>query len=102
MNTERDKFLCEVIGGYWHYSIYTVRGNECSCGKWWSQCSKTQPDFSTWEGFGKLWEWSEKQEWWKEYSSMNMHDRKAYGVVPTRYINPDKFADAVYNFLKDK
>lgn len=100
MNTEQDKFLAEAMGGWWHYSVYTGRGNECSCGKWWSECSKNHPDFSTWEGFGKLWEWSSKQEWWDEFKYSLGYSPVENEGLGDSYIHPDRFADAVYNYLK--
>lgn len=52
-------------------------------------------DFSTWEGFGKLWEWAKKQEWWhKEFLY------KQY-MGDLKLIHPDRFADAVYTFLTE-
>jgi len=112
MSVDRDKFLAEAIGGFWHYSVYTGAGNECSCGKWWSECSKKYPDFSTWEGFGKLWEWIEKkttdceeyEEWAERFFFSLQIEVLSIGyripIIPLKYITPDKFADALYKYLK--
>lgn len=80
-NTERDRFLNEVMG----YSYPVI----CYC----KSCAPT--DFSTWEGFGKLWEWSRKQEWWLTF------DDYACATLehPTSLINPDRFADEIAYFL---
>ena len=54
-----------------------------------------QIDFLTWEGFGKLWEWAIKQDWWKRfdtlYFSTNYQTYHAVRVL----ISPEKFAKAV-------
>lgn len=50
--------------------------------------------FSNWNGFGKLWEWTEKQEWFKDFWA-TIKDTKQ------QYINPDRFANAMYEFLKE-
>ena len=115
MNRERDKFLTEMMGKCWHESagMVWICGN-CKTDIGWRVTNKDSvdveslnPNFSTWEGFGKLWEFAIKQEWWKSfiYYFNNFSDR-----VPAEYcewilferINPDCFANAVYEFLKDK
>jgi hypothetical protein len=50
--------------------------------------------FSTWSGIGKLWEWAEKQDWWEQF---------VYDTFPVDHsiVNPDRFADAVYAYLKE-
>lgn len=78
MNTERDKHLTEAMGECWYQSNQTYNTN-----------------FSTWEGFGKLWEWSQKQEWWEDYIN-NFENHSLINV------NPDRFADTVYTYLKEK
>ncbi len=77
---ERDKFLVKLIDE----KLYV-------------------PDFSTWEGFGKLWEFVKKQEWkwdfWEFVGSYCSDDRF---VSSMNIINPDMFADMVYEFLNKK
>ena len=53
---------------------------------------ETIPDFSTWEGFGKLWEWAIEQEWWYEF------------WIEQEWSKPNlkNFANAIYKFLKEK
>ena len=58
------------------------------------------PDFSTWEGFGLLWEWARKQEWWKREFSIKFTENERW--VDDMHINPEKFAMAIYNFLKNR
>jgi len=64
MNTERDKFLTEAMGWPWHevVSIDNFKVT-CSCGMsgYMNPCDNL--NFSTWDGFGKLWTWAQKQEW---------------------------------------
>jgi hypothetical protein len=104
MNTERDKFLTEAMGGCWHdfsklqnmgFTAYLI------CDK----CGATEinetTNFSTWGGFGKLWEWSQKQEWWTMFC-FKMKDQIDWDIDDflNHHINPDRFADAVYEFVR--
>ena len=54
--------------------------------------------FSTWAGFGKLWEWAKKQDWWSYFSVCRIG---YYGGINQDSIHPDNFADALYSFLKE-
>ena len=107
MNEERDKFLTKAIGECWHEPEDGYYDYSCvHCGIY-GRTPKSviikRIDFSTWEVFGKLWEWAVKQEWWEDefqkYSSF-MDDSTI--CVYEGLINPDRFADAVYKFLKRK
>ena len=85
-NNERDKFLTEAMG-------FTIGFNTDDIEK--SVCRPYQ--FSYWNDFGKLWEWSIKQDWWYEFSFYIQH-------APYKFlecIEPSKFADKVYKFLKE-
>lgn len=89
MNIERDKFLCEQMG--W---------TECQ------GCQGKEPDygwrdienFSTWEGFGRLFEFCQKQEWKKEFFERLDYWHDDLNDI----INPNRFADAVYAYLKEQ
>jgi len=113
MSQDRDKFLTEAMGECWH-NEYRQIGQTfedryetfvcLSCNKA-SAYSPSLPrnNFSTWEGFGKLWEWAVKQEWWHNFQ---LHYLKGtFGVSPDffrkRLINPDKLANAIYEFIQD-
>ena len=68
---------------------------------------REQFDFSTWEGFGKLWEWAKKQEWWLKFgeglSNKQLCSEISRGLqIDESIINPDRFADALYDFLKGR
>lgn len=90
MNTERDKFLTEAMGGVWLQTLNMGMVKSPSCKE------STTTDFSTWAGFGKLWTWAQQQEWWKSFSAY------LFGWGDLSIINPDRFANAVYDFLKTK
>lgn len=99
-NLERDKFLTEAMGECWH-DVKRAQGVAgfcyncviCRAQDVWNN------DFSTWPGFGKLWEWAQKQEWW---FLLNYDDRTDHKTVDMELIHPDRFADAVYSFLKER
>ena len=59
-----------------------------------------QNNFSTWEGFGKLWEWAQKQKWWDDFwwSPNGIGDGTQEDIY---FVHPDRFADAVYEYLQE-
>ncbi len=79
----------------------------------WNDYDRTEHNntFSSWRGFGKLWEWAQQQEWFKKFLvsanvscgyEMSIDFAEAVGVsLPDELIQPDRFADAVYSFLKE-
>lgn len=115
--SERDKFLTEAMGECWHKSHSTIPYHDntiihvCKCGERGSlydlfssnEANYFHQDnnFSTWEGFGKLWNWSQKQPWWGVgLMGMDMYDGCI--KIPLYIFNPDRFADAVYEYLKEE
>lgn len=105
---EVSKFLSEAMGECWHESNRQPNDRAgfpatCSCGhrpmkapvmgeK--SHCQNN--DFSTWIGFGKLWNWGTHQEWWIDFVT-------EYGFMEfIEYIDPDKLANAIYEYLQNK
>lgn len=113
MNEERDKFLTEQMGECWHEAICYYEEQwpysltyECSCGYRWDQKDrdKVNFNFSSWEGFGKLWEWAQTKYWFKEipfnFDDNRYHD--CYMLFPVEFINPNEFANAIYSYLKDR
>ena len=93
MNTERDKFLTEAMGECFEVYGRNKNGEPRRC----NYCDNPlATDFSTWEGFGKLWTWAQKQGWWIKIM-LRFQNEGFY-----HYIHPDRFADAVYAFLKER
>lgn len=96
-NEARDKFLTELIGECWHNVRYDPPN-------WWCDKCKNNllagrnNDFSTWEGFGKLFEWGQKQEWYEDLT----YRRSGFIGLISAYITPDEFANMVYEFTKKK
>lgn len=111
MNTERDKFLTEAIGECWHKMHYADGGWHCFTCK--TEGCEDNPyqvyhqniNFSTPDGFFKLWNWSQKQEWWDIFIMRNRgcwDDGEDNSPTINSYlINPDHFADTVNVFLKE-
>lgn len=131
MHTKRDRFLTEATGECWHKFGPAEDFNDDSgeygftcvkCGGQYLARKETvdgyrfftydEPptggfNFSTWKGFGKLWEWVQQQEWWKAfvakegvYSPEMSYCKGEHFWFESSLINPDKFAETVYNFLK--
>ena len=63
-------------------------------------------DFLTWEGFGKLWEWANRQVWFGEfhywYTGKHTLDLEELSAFTGQLINPERFAKAVVKFLQEK
>lgn len=110
MNTERDKFLTEAMGECWHKFICigangqhnVARCNLCGTTKLseFGNGPKQDNTFSTWEGFGKLWEWVSRQE--NMMCGLASRYNGEQAKIKLIYISPDTFADAVYNYLKEQ
>jgi hypothetical protein len=88
MDVIRDEFLVDKMAGE---------------GAWKGLLWKDRPDFSEWDGFGKLWEWSQKQKWFGSFCTwltINKMDKVAHTSWIVQFINPDRYADAVHEFLE--
>lgn len=108
MTDLRDKFLTEAIGECWHEckNVDSLDGfnvnyfQKCDkCSRSFSYVEMLHFTFSTWKNFGKLWEWAIRQEWFDEFAGSKPH--KAW-LFPIGLLEPDRFANAVYKFLKEK
>ena len=114
MNTERDKFLTEAMDECWHKWVrrgYLETSKmpgwlciNCNNGVGAIHAHAPSPlrnDFSTPDGFFKLWGWAQKQEWWNsfvyEYTGVHLDALNLISLI-----NPDRFSNAIYEFLKDK
>lgn len=115
----RDKFLTEAMGECWHEwdggntkpyhdgaKIYFCKCGECvvydefySFTKDVNKHFKIANNFSTWDGFGKLWEWCHKQEWWQASYGAGMLSDDLESLTAS-FVHPDRFAYAVYEYLK--
>lgn len=107
--TERNKFLMEALGYEQKESAIDLGlglGSMFS-GVWWvkEECKRSSiTDFSSWAGFGELWEWANEQKWWYTFLNndlMRLHvgDYSEYEYFDTKMINPDKFATAIHKHL---
>jgi hypothetical protein len=109
--SNRDKYLTEAMGECWHT---ITNDNYCCplCGELFNCPKGFDPEehinFSTWEGFGKLWEFCQKQEWWENFRVFNHYQDENGEYMESRYdineslVNPDRFADTVYRFLMEE
>jgi hypothetical protein len=108
MTQQRDRFLTLAMGECWHEYHNGNMLERCKL------CKKTflgtsaaaQIKFDTWDGFGKLWEWANKQDWWGDF--LECHGRLMCkcgccdGEIATHFITPNgvyNFPDAVYEFI---
>jgi len=94
---EINQYLTEAMGECWHETYFSVTGQHI-CKK----CEKPiaslfsleHNNFFTWEGFGKLWEWSITQPWFEDFWF-----KRAWSI-PQQTINPELLAKAIYKLLK--
>jgi hypothetical protein len=114
----RDKFLTEAMEKCWHgvdkedkhTSIRCFKCNKFLDGYWvvtpkntaeFQISNKEFIDFSTWQRFGELWEFVIRQKWLNDFLDVVGHFYTGYECnIETEFINPDRFANAVYEFLK--
>ena len=97
----RDQYLTEkVLGECWHEFLGPIKHsckNHLFCG-----CHDPRTpnnNFSSAEGFFKLWNFCKKQEWWWAFiDSFYFIDATNGDKAIIHHIHPDRFADAVYNF----
>lgn len=95
---------------------------ECSCGAFydgiWNDFSVIKEDhadfknnqnnnFSSPDGFFKLWNWAIEQDWWCKFSKSCISSNEKYKRIVSWHvdinlINPERFAKAVYEYLKEK
>jgi hypothetical protein len=115
MGKSREQVLTEAMGGCWHETAETQPYHDggttyiCKCGARdtmyeasFSSTTRTpwsrfhgSPDFSSWAGFGQLWEWAKQQDWWADFMSADVDAVDFFEEL----INPGRFADAVVNEL---
>jgi hypothetical protein len=111
----RDEFLTtEVLKECWHEWGFTPyrhndhnanwKCNKCGITALWEDDIPAPNDFSTWEGFGKLWEAAQKDEQWIDFlmkqrdAEPTMMETWAWTGIIKNIINPDRFATAWAKF----
>lgn len=105
----KNKILTELIGECYHdFSFYEEYesnkciGRVCRCGA--IEGPIKQNNFSTWEGFGKLWNFIQTQSWfdhfmWKCSPFIDTILALSGPSGKKWNINPVKFSDDVYNYV---
>ena len=95
---KRDRFLTETLGKCYHdWEPCWAKPSRCTKCKREMQSHEGYGDnnFSSWENFGKLWEWANEQPWWNEFWVKNAKHIQTI-------IDPTYFADSMYKFLDKK
>jgi hypothetical protein len=109
VDTERNNFLTEAIlncnhdyedierpYGYGEFDTILI----CS------KCGKEKYHFirfSTPDGFFKLWNWAKEQNWWEQFLIKHCQaSQYTHIAIDIKYINPDRFANVIYEFLKEQ
>ena len=107
---EKDKLIVEALGECWHewipdetrYSFYGWKCRNCKNCKGYSvEDNPPMINLATWEGFGWTWERVQKMEWWESFCrSLWILGPFNPVVVPSSYIEPTRFRDALAEFLE--
>ncbi len=99
---KENRFLTEAMGECWHIwelKLFGVHKATCKkCGL--QQTEEWQNDFFTREGFGKLWEWAQKQKWWNNFilGLYQVYDTEDVFNVLEK-VGPALLATSLYNYL---
>jgi hypothetical protein len=105
INSERDNFIIELMNNCVHEGFNNYGTIHCiKCNQDIDEDKLT--DFSTWDGFGLLWEWSKAQTIETEFNkNTNLNYFLLQGKTEfgndLSLINPDKFANKVYDYFKE-
>ena len=93
---EKDKLIVEALGECWH-EFPTPYSCICQkCGYYAIPQQLTDPD-----GFFWTWERAQKMEWWESFCrSLWILGPFNPVVVPSSYIEPTRFRDALAEFLE--
>jgi len=95
----KDQFIFEKLEmGCWHRGKRGQRWECAKCGAYRDSLDGAiidkNPSFSTWEGFGKLWEAVRKTDWWEEFK-ISPHPATIHECL----INPTPFRNELADFL---
>ncbi len=94
MNIERDKYLVKAMGEcYTTKPVYFLMGQIRNVPVY---------NFSTSDGFFKLWNWAQDQEWWDEWIDSTVKGCFTRKDALEMYVHPDRFADEIYSYLKER
>lgn len=96
-----DQQLFEKVkrdGECWHKATQYGWCDECAKDFDNPQPDFTVPDFTTWEGFGWLWERAQEKEWWEEFQQIHCHYGISYDDIRVNLINPIEFRNALMEF----
>ena len=109
---DKDKFIVEALGHCWHEWVENKGHQSCNepimCDKCWNYPGEgpPNPDLTTWEGFGWLWDEMVKREDWDKFKESTVAEGYSgydnCGLLRETYINPTRFRDAVYDFLQEQ
>lgn len=96
MNKERDKFLTEAMGECYHERSCYGPCRFCGAHNFITN------DFSSWEGFGKLLGFVEKQDYWFDLVETLEYKEGQLGFrLFVEQLDPDRFADFAYWYMKE-
>lgn len=112
MENEVNKYLTEAMGECWHENgqgecrfTYASKCIHCQVeiGKPIIRKYAQNNDFFTWQGFGKLWEWTVGKVWFDYFLEKTFNgDPQFSSRIEKDLVNPKVFAKAIYNYLKER
>ena len=103
----KDKYIVERLGYCWHEWVENKGHQSCNepimCDKCWNYPGEgpPNPDLTTWEGFGWLWDRFAGGEGflkvWEKTHANAPWSGEAWTAI--HLVNPTRFRDAVYEYL---
>ena len=114
MDYDRDGFLSEKMGICYHSNASPFgKCPDCGAKAGNDPLTRDRIDFSTWEGFGELWVWFQFQLWAIDFlkertliCGLDTDNPFRKGIIAKLglfgLIHPDRFADELYDYLKEK
>jgi hypothetical protein len=101
MSIKREEFLTKAMGECYHEpdeGLSAFLCKHCKQGSLTGDFPKNIK-FSTEVGFFKLWRWAQRQDWWDTFKSSIIGHPGGYGGIDSDFVDPETFANVVYNFL---
>lgn len=109
MNKQRAVYLMLFPDKCWHEPGEQTKQ---SFGRWWTKCKHCSvevwhsnfynPDLTTWQGFGIMWEQAQTMEWWMPFLKWLWVHEDQYFLgrmnIGVKFINPETFMNLLYEF----
>jgi hypothetical protein len=100
---ERDKYLTLAMGHCFHErddGLCAFRCRHCHAGNL-SDGVPSNVRFDAWTGFGVLWPWAQKQDWFFDFKFWYSNKNTQYAMIHA-LVDPNALADGIWDYLIGK